>query len=185
MTAKSPLAAQAAFLKDWSWELVVSLNRGACEQGAAQHGFNRETLVATASEWADRHQQEFSFFELVEFLQQCHRSNPFLFLNEHTFAEIGRQVATAHFAEIPKARRREIAGTLGDHILGLVERDAVVEIVASLWSAVELRVGDRVKTLRGSLTGVVREVLADGRVVWQPAGSKLELISPPGGVISV
>ncbi|MFM2082482.1 MAG: hypothetical protein RL380_1173 [Verrucomicrobiota bacterium] len=108
-----------------------------------------------------------------------------MFLNEHTFAEIGRQAAAAHFAEIPKGRRREIASTLGDHILGLVERDAVVEIVTSLWSGVELRAGDRVKTLRGSLAGVVREVLADGRVVWQPDGSESELISPPGGVIPV
>jgi hypothetical protein len=42
-----------------------------------------------------------------------------------------------------------------------------------------------VKTLRGSLAGVVREVLADGRVTWQPDGSDSELISPPGGVIPV
>jgi hypothetical protein len=185
MKTKSPLTTPAPLLKNWSWELVVSLNQGACEQSGAQHGFNRETVVATASDWADTHQQRLSFHELVEFLQQCHRSNPFLFLNEHTFAEIGRQVAAAHFAKTPKARRREIAGTLGDYILGLLERDAVEQIVASLSNAVELRAGDRVKTLRGSLAGVVREVLADGRVTWQPDGSDSELISPPGGVIPV
>ncbi|MFM2295440.1 MAG: hypothetical protein RLZZ350_1853 [Verrucomicrobiota bacterium] len=185
MKSKSLLTTSAPLLKNWSWELVVSLNQGACKRGGAQHGFNRETIVSTASQWADTHQQSLSFHELAEFLQQCHRNNPFLFLNEHTFAEIGRQAAISHFAKIPKGKRQEIAGTLSDYILGLLERDAVEEIIASLESEVELRAGDRVKTLRGSLAGVVREVLADGRVTWQPDGSDSELISPPGGVIPV
>ena len=45
------------FSKNRSWDLVVGLNRGACARGGAQHGFNRETQGACASEWAERQGQ--------------------------------------------------------------------------------------------------------------------------------
>src|SRR5438132_2113541 len=54
---QSPLQARAQFLKNRSWELVVSLNRGACARGGAQHGFNRETQEACAREWAEKKQR--------------------------------------------------------------------------------------------------------------------------------
>src|SRR6267378_1266178 len=40
---QSPLQARAQFLKNRSWELVTSLNQGACARGSAQHGINPET----------------------------------------------------------------------------------------------------------------------------------------------
>src|SRR6266487_2363370 len=54
---QSPLQARAQFLKNRGWELVVSLNRGACARGGAQHGFNQETQAACASEWARKQEQ--------------------------------------------------------------------------------------------------------------------------------
>jgi hypothetical protein len=39
--------------------------------------------------------------------------------------------------------------------------------------------GDRVKTLRGSAHGVIKRVLADGRLVWQADGSHTELTALP------
>jgi hypothetical protein len=36
-----------------------------------------------------------------------------------------------------------------------------------------------VKTLRGSLRGVIIRVLEDGRVVWKPDGTTSELIALP------
>src|ERR1041384_939920 len=54
---QSPLQARAEFLKNRGWELVVGLNRGACARGGAQHGFNRETQEACASQWAEKQQE--------------------------------------------------------------------------------------------------------------------------------
>ncbi len=53
------------------------------------------------------------------------------------------------------------------------------EIVNALCLATDFKTGDRVKTLRGSLHGVILRVLDDGRVVWQPAGSASELMALP------
>ena len=43
--------------------------------------------------------------------------------------------------------------------------------------------GDRVKTLRGSTHGVIKRVLNDGRVVWQPEGTKSELMALPESLV--
>ena len=105
---QSPLQARAQFLKNRSWELVVSLNRGACARGGAQHGFNRETQEACAREWAEKEQQILSVAETIEFLRHCHRRAPFLFFNGNTFADVGRQIVAALFADLPTVRRREV-----------------------------------------------------------------------------
>src|ERR1043166_5873127 len=45
---QSPLQVRASFLKNWDWQFVIGLNRGACARGSAQHGLNRETSCGTA-----------------------------------------------------------------------------------------------------------------------------------------
>src|SRR5712692_1331591 len=82
---QSPLQARAQFLKNRSWDLVVSLNRGACAGGSAQHGFNRETQETTARAWEQKRAAELSLDETLEFLRYCHRQGPFLFFNGNTF----------------------------------------------------------------------------------------------------
>lgn len=59
----------------------------------------------------------------------------------------------------------------------------MVEIVESLWESASYQPGDRVKTLRSSLRGVILRQLPDGRVAWQPDGSEAELVSLPESLI--
>ena len=59
----------------------------------------------------------------------------------------------------------------------------MVEIVESLCETADWKVGDRVKTLRGTTHGVIRDIRADGRIVWQPDGSHSELIALPESLI--
>src|SRR5258707_8155870 len=118
---QSPLQSRAAFIKNRSWESVVSYNRAACARGGAQHGFNRETQEALATEWARRQGETLSLAETIDFLKSCHRRAPFLFFNGNTFADIGRQLAAALFAELPPARRREITSAIAHYIAGVLE----------------------------------------------------------------
>ena len=60
----------------------------------------------------------------------------------------------------------------------MLDRDAMIATVDSLWESAQLSPGDRVKTLRGSSHGVIVRVLDDGRVTWRPDGGA-ELISLP------
>ena len=83
------------------------------------------------------------------------------------------------FTGHPLPRQREIASAVGHYIAGVLDREAMVEIVETLACDAEFKPGDRVKTLRGSAHGVIVRIAPDGRVVWRVDGSG-ELLALPG-----
>ena len=177
---QSPLQARAPFLKNRNWELVIRLNRGACERGCAQHGLNPETQAATAEEWKATQNRLLSLNETLEFLRHCHRRAPFLFFNGNTFADVGRQIAAAIFAELPATRLREITSAVAHYIAGVLDHESMEQIVNELCAATGgFHPGDRVHTLKGSLHGTIKKVLPDGRVLWRPDKNKADLIALP------
>ena len=158
----SPLQTRAAFIKNWDWQLITSLNRGACERGRALHGVNSETGRACEAEWEASRERVFTLGEAIDFLKSFHRKAPFLFFNGNTFADIGRRLSMA----LSVAWR-------------LLDRESMVELVESLCASAELKAGDRVKTMRG----VFVRLLEDGRVVWRPDGSRSELTALPESLL--
>ena len=179
----SPLQARAAFLKNWGWQSVVHINQGACERGGAQHGANSETQEACAAEWEATHGQELTLAGTFDLLRDFHRKAPFLFFNGNTFATIGRELAVALFADLPPERRRIVSSAVAHYIAGVLDRESMVLTVAELCAKADLEPGDRVKTLRGSLSGRIVRVLEDGRIVWQPEGSARELVCLPESLL--
>jgi len=65
------------------------------------------------------------------------------------------------------------------YIAGVLPWEAMVAIVESLSETADFKAGNHVKTLRGSLHGVVVKVLQDGRVVWKPKGAAADLTALP------
>jgi hypothetical protein len=112
-------------------------------------------------------------------LKRCHRLAPFLFFNGNTFAAIGRELGRALFNDLPATRNREVASAIAHYIAGVLDREAMVEIVEALCESAELQAGDRVKTLRGTSRGVVKRVLEDGRIVWKADGTGTEFTALP------
>jgi hypothetical protein len=179
----SPLQARAQFLKNWDWQSVIGINRGACERGRAQHGVNSETGSPCAKDWEALGFQTLTLAESLEQLRSFHRRAPFLFFNGNTFATIGRELALALFSDLPPVRKREAASAIAHYIAGVLDRESMDEIVQGLCESADLKPGDRVKTLRGTARGVIVRKLDDGRLVWQVDGSGAELISLPEGLI--
>ena len=175
----SPLQARAEFLKNWDWDVVVGINRGACERGRAQHGINSEAGAACAAEWEVLRFETLTLAETFDRLRSFHRKAPFLFFNGNSFATIGRELTFALFSDLVPGRKREVGSAVAHYIAGVLSWEAMVEIVDSLSQSADLKSGDRVKTLRGSTRGVIIRVLKDGRVVWQPDGTESELTGLP------
>ncbi|HTA29501.1 MAG TPA: hypothetical protein VK731_03410 [Candidatus Cybelea sp.] len=120
-----------------------------------------------------------TLLEVFRFLRQCHRRAPFLFFNGNTFAEIGRSFATALFSDLPFLRRKEASSAVAHFVTGVLAEETMIAAIASLSEASDWKPGDRVKTLRGSLRGVIVRLLPDGRVVWKPEGTSSELTALP------
>ena len=85
----------------------------------------------------------------------------------------------ALFSDLPAVRKKEVASVIAHYIAGVLDRAAMVETVESLTQGVSFAPGDRVKTLRGTLRGVVVRILDDGRVAWRPDGAAGELMALP------
>jgi len=181
--AESPLQTRAAFLANWDWQSVVGHNRGMCARGGAQHGANSESHAGVARDWDARFQVETTLGETLDFLRKCHRRAPFLFFNGNTFAEIGRTFSDYLFAELPTHRRRQATSTVAHYVSGVLPREAMVQIVEELCRSADLQPGQRVKTLRGSVRGVITRVLEDGRLAMRPDGSSGEMISLPENLL--
>ena len=86
-------------------------------------------------------------------------------------------------SEVPASRLRQITSAVAHYIAGVLDREAMVEIVETLCRSAELRAGQRVKTLAGSVRGVITRVLEDGRVAVRPDGSGSEMISLPENLL--
>jgi hypothetical protein len=179
----APLQSRAKFLENWNWASVTQINRGLCERGRAQRGVNTETHAAAAEEWEKQCAVELTLLETFQFLRSCHRRAPFLFFNGNTFAEIGRALATALFADLPLHRRKEASSAIAHFITGVTDQQSMVASILALSESADFKPGDRVKTLRGSARGVVVRLLADGRVVWRPDGTQSESKGLPEGLI--
>ena len=80
-------------------------------------------------------------------------------------------------------RLKQAASAIAHYIAGVLDREAMVAIVEDLCRSASLAVGDRVKSMRGSLRGVITRVLDDGRVAVRPDGSKSELLSLPESLL--
>jgi hypothetical protein len=178
----APLQSRAKFLQNWDWLSVTQINGGLCERGRAQQGVNSETHAAVAEEWEKRRAGELSLLETFEFLKSCHRRAPFLFFNGNTFAEIGRALTTALLRDLPLHRRKEAASAAAHFITGVLGRDSMIGMMDDLCESADLKAGDAVKTLRGSMSGKIIRVLPDGRVVWR-ADAGAELTALPESLI--
>jgi hypothetical protein len=179
----SPLQTRAAFIQNWDWQSIIGLNRAACERGRAQHGLNKETHEKARCEWEETRRQALTLLETLDFLRHCHRSAPFLFFNGNTFAELARRLVDVLFADLSRGRRREADSLAAHYVAGVLDRESMVSGIDSLLEAANFKPGDRVKTLKGSLHGVVRKILADGRIAWQPDDNGAELIALPESLL--
>ena len=173
------LQSRTKFLANWDWASVTEIHAGLCQRGGAQPGLNPETHAAVEKDWEEKRAATLSLVEVLWFLRQCHQRAPFLFFNGNTFAEIGRAFATALFSDLPFQRRKEASSAVAHFITGVLPEDMMIAAIESLSKASDWKPGDRVKTLRGSLRGVIVRLLRDGRVVWKPEGTATELTTLP------
>lgn len=180
---QSPLQARAKFLQNWDWQLIDSLNQGACQRGRAQYGHNSEAYTPTQTLWEKTRAQELSLQETLDFLRQCHRAAPFLFFNGNTFAEVARRLIDAFLAEFPLVRRREASSLVAHYVAGVLDFESMSNGLESMTEEPDFKIGDRVCTLRNSLRGVVEKILKDGRIVWLPDGRKVKLVALPDNLL--
>jgi hypothetical protein len=79
--------------------------------------------------------------------------------------------------------RREVISAVAHFVAGVLDREVMMAIVDEVSRSASFAVGDRVKTMRGSLRGVITRVLEDGRVAVRPDQGTSELLSLPESLL--
>ena len=133
--------------------------------------------------WEAERGIERSLAEALDELRAYHRRAPFLFFNGNTFADIGRGLAALIFRELPPLRLKALTSAVAHYVAGVLDREAMAGIVDELCRSASLGIGDRVKSMRGSLRGVITRVLEDGRVAVRADGSAAELLCLPESLL--
>ena len=127
--AQSPLHTRAAFLANWDWQSIVLLNQRACQRGHAQHGLNSQAHTACRRRWEENFSQVLSLADAFRLLRQMHRAAPFLFFNGNTFAELGRELGTALFADLSPLLRRDVTSAIAHYIAGVLDADSLHRLI--------------------------------------------------------
>jgi hypothetical protein len=70
-----------------------------------------------------------SLGEAFGFLRRMHRSAPFLFFNGNTFAELGRELAAALFADLPPLIGREVTSAVAHYIAGVLDKESLHDLI--------------------------------------------------------
>ena len=58
-----------------------------------------------------------------------HRAAPFLFFNGNTFAELGRELGTALFADLSPLLRRDVTSAIAHYIAGVLDADSLHRLI--------------------------------------------------------
>ena len=165
---QSPLQCRTRFLENWNWSAITHLNRRLCEGQRAQHGPNPESHASCQKEWEDLQKKSLTFLEVIEHLQKFPRRAPFLFFNGNTFAELGRGLSYALFADVMAVRKKQLASLVAHFIAGVPEVDetALRTGLEELTRLENFQVGDKVTTLQKTLSGIIIKINEDGSIVW-------------------
>jgi hypothetical protein len=92
-------------------------------------------------------------------------------------------LAALVFSELPAVRLKQLTSAVAHYVAGVLDRDAMAAIINELYRSASFSVGERVKTMRGSLRGVITRVLEDGRVAVRPDQGTSELLSLPESLL--
>jgi len=156
-----------------------------CERGNAQHGPNPAGYAATATRWAHRHAQVVTLGETLCFYSftRRHEGTKGLYSTAETLVFsvfLPSPVRGGMSVENPKEKKQNPVGMALEEIAESPCHPYGIRFFHHSFSTnmtplpgftaklpETLHPGDAVKTLRGSLTGVVLEVYEDGRVRWR------------------
>jgi len=167
-----------AWFKNRDWEFVVAMNAGLCQSGNALHKPTSEGYEETKAFWNENHARELTLAEAVEICRRCHRMAPFCFYNGNTFVAIIRD-CIAHAPGLG-TQQVTLAKSLAGHMVAGTAEPEEVSQFSQLLRDLDLgvttaktlqpgtpHIGDRVQTLKGTLTGVIIQIHADGSIIWK------------------
>ena len=109
-----------AWLKDWPWETVVTINAALCQEKQALHKPTSDGHAGAKKIWKSACGRELTLRETLDLCRECHRLAPFCFYNGNTFAAIGRTIIQDILQKMPPAKAHSFRSVAGHYIAGTI-----------------------------------------------------------------
>jgi hypothetical protein len=106
-----------AWLADYPWESVVSLNEQLCGAKGALHKPTSDGYDDARLLWEKSYAREMGLDEAVELCRRCHKIAPFCFFNGNTFAAIARACVLS-VSGLPATDQYLLRNTAGHIVAG-------------------------------------------------------------------
>ena len=100
-----------AWLKSFTWVVIVETNRQLCQPKGALHKPTSDGYEPTRQLWESRHDAEMTMAEATDLCRRCHQLAPFCNFNGNTFVAVTRRViADLNIPPDQAAALRSLAG---------------------------------------------------------------------------
>jgi len=111
---------QKHWLEKFSWDVIVEMNRQACQAGKVVHEPKPEGHDQTRATWETAMGREQTFREAVEVCRECHRLAPFRYFNGNTFAGIARVLSQEVCKGMGPTKALMFRNAVGHYVAGVI-----------------------------------------------------------------
>jgi len=116
------------WLEKFTWDIVVEMNRQACEAGNTPHQTSSDGFDKARAIWEETVPQEKSFRDIVEICRLCHRLAPFNFYNGSVFTGIARTLSNDFGKNISSTKAFMFKSAIGHYVAGVIGGQALDDI---------------------------------------------------------
>ncbi len=121
-----------AWLKDWPWETVVTINAALCREKKALHKPTSDGYASAKKAWDSARDLKLTLRETFDLCRKCHKLAPFCFYNGNTFAAIGRTIIQEILQKMPPMEAHAFRSVVGHYIAGTVGPKEMTDALADL-----------------------------------------------------
>jgi hypothetical protein len=107
-----------AWLKDWPWETVTTINSGLCKEKKALHKPTSDGHEPARKLWESSRKVKMPLRQALEICRQCHKLAPFCFYNGNTFVAVGRTMIQETLAKLNPVKAQAFRSVVGHYIAG-------------------------------------------------------------------
>lgn len=126
------VAQKKRWLEKFDWDIVVEMNRQACEAGHAEHRLVPEGNEKARTIWEETAANENTFREVVEICRLCHRLSPFAYYNGSVFTGIVRTLSDEIGQSINPTKAFMFRSAVGHYVAGVIGAQALDDIFRRL-----------------------------------------------------
>ena len=121
-----------AWLRDWPWETITTINQGLCKEKNALHRPTSEGHESARKLWENSRKLKIPLRKALDVCRECHKLAPFCFYNGNTFVAVGRTMIQDMLRKLEPVKAHAFRSVVGHYIAGTAGEKELNDALALL-----------------------------------------------------